>query len=277
MIVWGDAVRLQQVFWNILKNASKFTPDGGRVTVVTAQSADGSRVVVEISDTGIGMTAQEMERVFEAFSQGDHATSFGSHRFGGLGLGLAISQRVVQLHHGRITAESSGRHFGALFRVELPLHRAAKPDTPPATAPPFEHMTPTTPQTTSPLGAGTRILLVEDHALTRIALEQLLVRRHYVVRSAASMAEALILAEQFTFDFLVSDIGLPDGSGYDLMKELKDRYGMRGVALTGYGMEEDVGRSQAAGFVYHLTKPIRIQSLDEALARISSPGSASPK
>jgi CheY-like chemotaxis protein len=111
-----------------------------------------------------------------------------------------------------------------------------------------------------------RILLVEDHHPTRQALEQLLVRRKYRVRSAGTAAEARAIARQELFDLLISDIGLPDGSGYELMKELKARYGLMGISLTGYGMEEDVLKSRAAGFVQHLTKPVRMQLLDEALA-----------
>ncbi len=260
--VQGDPVRLQQVFWNILKNAVKFTPIEGRVRIESRVEEERQRVVVEVSDTGIGITPQELERVFDAFSQGDHAGHGGSHRFGGLGLGLAISRRVVELHHGKISAESAGRDHGATFRVELPLLRVSEP--------PARAKAPGGGAAAAPVRASVgRILLVEDHAATRAALEHLLARRRYDVRSAATAAEARSLAQEGGFDLLISDIGLPDGNGYELMAEFRDRHGLKGIALTGYGMEEDIARSRSAGFVQHLTKPVRMQALDAALAAVS--------
>jgi CheY-like chemotaxis protein len=117
-------------------------------------------------------------------------------------------------------------------------------------------------------------LLVEDNAPTRAALELLLKRRNYEVRSAASAAEAREIAERETFDLLISDIGLPDGSGYTLMNEFRERYALKGIALSGYGMEDDVTRSETAGFVVHLTKPIRMQALEKALATMGAAKSA---
>jgi PAS domain S-box-containing protein len=119
--IMGDPARLQQIFWNVLRNAVKFTPDGGKVTVQTRKLAQQSLVEVEITDTGIGMTAAEIARIFEAFAQGDHASSTGAHRFGGLGLGLAIAQYLVQMHGGRLEAQSAGSHQGSTFRIALPL------------------------------------------------------------------------------------------------------------------------------------------------------------
>ncbi len=119
-VVSGDAIRLQQVFWNILKNSVKFTPRGGEITVETSVSEEGNHLVVKIADTGIGMTPEELKRIFTAFSQGDHAAS-SFHRFGGLGLGLAISQKIMELHSGHIRAESAGRAKGSVFTIELPL------------------------------------------------------------------------------------------------------------------------------------------------------------
>jgi PAS domain S-box-containing protein len=119
--VQGDPVRLQQVFWNVLKNAAKFTPAGGTVVVETSV-VDHTRVLVRVTDTGIGLTAAELERIFDAFAQGEHAETSARHKFGGLGLGLAISQRLVQLHGGTLHARSPGRDQGATFEIELPLH-----------------------------------------------------------------------------------------------------------------------------------------------------------
>jgi len=129
--LWGDEVRLKQVLWNVLKNAIKFTPEDGEVAVTTGLSPDQTRWTVEVRDNGIGLTAEEMARIFEAFSQGDHAERRGSHPFSGLGLGLAISRRLVELHGGSIGAASDGRGRGAAFRVEFPLRRAPIAGMPP--------------------------------------------------------------------------------------------------------------------------------------------------
>ena len=259
--VFADEVRLVQVFINLLKNAVKFTSEQGRVELHTAAAGSG-RIKIHLSDTGIGMTVAELERVFGAFEQGDHATEQGAHRFGGLGLGLAISQRLVELHGGTIQAFSEGRDRGTSFTIELPLHRysgvPSVDGNPPLAA--IRELNAT---------AENRILLVEDHEPTRRTLAQLLRRRNYSVSSAASLAEAREQAAGATFDLVVSDLGLPDGDGTELMAELRDRFGLRGIALTGYGMEEDISRCRAAGFVAHLTKPIRVESLELALRRLS--------
>ena len=263
-LVAADDVRLQQVFWNILKNAVKFTPDRGTITVRTRLVAD-DKLVIAVTDTGIGLNPEEMARVFDAFSQGDHAIGGRSHRFGGLGLGLAISRSLVEYHDGTLTVESAGHGRGATFLVELPLLKNATGSAPgdPSSAPALE----TTPPMMS--SAQTRsVLLVEDHEPTRKTLEALLRRRRFEVSASACLAEARSLAATRSFDLLISDIGLPDGTGFDLMKEMKERYDIRGIALTGYGMEEDIERSQNAGFRVHLTKPIQIQSLDKALAEL---------
>ncbi len=253
-LVLGDSVRLHQVFWNVLKNAVKFTPAAGRVTVKTL--VQGEEFFIKVIDTGMGLSPDELGRVFTAFAQGDHAEG-GSHRFGGLGLGLAISRRLVELHSGDIQASSEGRDKGATFIIRLPLCAANRPGV--AQDP--------NPLTGSPLPvSGRRILLVEDHEPTRSALAQLLKRRHFTVMTASSLAEARAVARKEKIDLLISDIGLPDGSGYELMNELRQTFGLMGIALTGYGMEEDLLESKKTGFVAHLTKPVRIQSLDEALA-----------
>ncbi|HEX2852373.1 MAG TPA: ATP-binding protein [Opitutaceae bacterium] len=269
--VWGDPVRLQQVFWNVLKNAVKFTPDEGTITVRAGALSDQGMLVIRVTDTGIGMTAPELERVFEAFSQGDHAGSGGSHRFGGLGLGLAISRKVIELHSGKISVVSEGRHQGCTFTIELPLagRREERAAEPPRRAPAVEiPVRPAAPFASAPGDRGA-ILLVEDHVPTRAALEHLLRRRSYRVVTAGTVAEARAAAESHKFDFVISDIGLPDGSGYDLMTELRKHYDLRGVALSGYGMEGDIARSHEAGFIVHLIKPVRVQLLDEALEAIA--------
>lgn len=261
-MVFGDPVRLQQIFWNVLKNAVKFTPISGNIRIVTRTRHD--QLSIAITDTGIGLTSDEAKRVFNAFSQGDHAVRTGPHRFGGLGLGLAISHRLVELHSGKLFATSPGRDQGSTFIIELPLISAAQ------TAP-VKNSSPAPPVAPA-YAPGLRILLVEDHEPTRIALAHLLTRRHWIVAAAATVAEARKLAASEKIDFVLSDIGLPDGNGYTLMAELRDAYGLKGIALTGYGMEEDVARSNDAGFVAHLIKPVHVYALERALtAALGSP------
>ena len=271
--VLGDAVRLQQVLWNVLKNAVKFTPQDGRIEVRTRLAAGDGPLLIEIADNGIGLSSAELERVFEAFAQGEHAAHPGAQRFGGLGLGLAISRKLLELHHGRIHARSPGRNLGSTFVVELPLapgphlpaRESAKAGDPRGTEPGPAAM---------PQG---RVLLVEDHASTRATVKKLLVRRDYEVEAAGTAGEARALAAARHFDFLVSDVGLPDGNGYQLMAELRQlQPQLQGIAMSGYGMEEDLQRSRAAGFTAHLVKPVSIAALEQALARRPSPSPTFP-
>ena len=251
-VVLGDAVRLRQIFWNVLKNAVKFTPSGGKISIET-RSLPGEKMAVIIADTGIGMDQAELQRVFGAFAQG-------THHFGGLGLGLAISRALVELHAGSIRAESPGKGKGATFSIELPLTKEVNHAEPLPTSPP--------PRMASLRKIPTRdirILLVEDHEPTRESLTHLLSRRNYKVTPVGSLAEARSLAAKKKFNLLISDIGLPDGNGCDLMEELRKRSHLKGIALTGYGMEHDINRSYAAGFAAHLTKPVRMELLDDAL------------
>jgi signal transduction histidine kinase/ActR/RegA family two-component response regulator len=257
-----DSIRIQQVFWNLLKNAAKFTPPSGKITIRTQLSADPPRIVIQIADTGIGMTEAEVARAFEAFAQGDHAASGCSHRFGGLGLGLAISRSVVELHSGTITAKSEGPAKGSTFNVELPL--ALKPDDATSPSAPL----PPTGDASHRSGFGLRVMLVEDHQPTRDVLKRLMnARKHHVV-ATATLAEARSQAKKGTFDLLMTDIGLPDGSGYDLMKELTTNGDVLAVALTGFGMDDDVERSKNTGFFAHLTKPLRATELDAVLRAV---------
>lgn len=264
--VRGDVVRLQQVFWNVLKNAVKFTPDHGRIGIATRVDESAQKLEIEINDSGIGMTAGELERVFTVFSQGDHAEGGGSHRYGGLGLGLAISRMLVELHQGAIRAGSAGRDQGATIWIYLPLIDSPVTS---AASDRTDTLSQVPPRPLKPATAR-RILLVEDHEATRLALSSLLRRRGYDVLVASSLAEARTLAAKNEIDLVISDLGLPDGSGHDLMTELNRTRGTKGIALTGYGMEEDIARSRAAGFVAHLIKPVRVESLESALAALQS-------
>jgi PAS domain S-box-containing protein len=258
-LVAGDPVRLQQIFWNVLKNAVKFTPSGGTITIRTGAGADGG-IAIHIADTGIGLSPGELASLFQAFQQGEHANGGVSRRFGGLGLGLAISRRLVELHAGRIRAASPGRGQGAAFTIELPLHgtdaigaggpRAAGPAGPPA-----------------PSARSRRILLSDDHAPTRNTLAQMLKRRRYDVVAAGTAAEAREAAQCGDFDIIISDIGLPDGDGCELVVELRAAHpASQAIALSGYGTDEDIARSREAGFDDHLIKPVNIGRLEQALA-----------
>ncbi len=258
--IHADAVRLQQIFWNVLKNAVKFTPSGGAVTVRTANPAEKPETLqVEITDNGIGIEPEMLGRVFDAFIQEEHDRG---HRFGGMGLGLAISHRLVELQNGRIEAESEGRGHGATFRIELPLAEVeTSTDDLPVAA---------TPAATA--ASARNILLVEDHEQTRTTLMQLLRRRGHKVIGVGSMEAAR--AHAGDCDLLISDLGLPDGDGYELMAELSHAHGLPGIALSGYGMEQDIAKSRASGFCAHLTKPVDIRTLDTAIAAAPHPVAA---
>ena len=255
--VWADTPRLIQVFWNLFSNAVKFTPEGGAITVRSwrEESPAGPQLVVEVADTGIGIDPNVLTDIFDAFRQGEQAIT---RRFGGLGLGLAISKAIVTLHGGALSAASGGRGQGATFTVRLPVGDLTGRAAPRAAAAP--HLVPAA-------NGGLHILLVEDHIDTAEAMAELLREMGHQVTVAGSVAGGRAAAEcqAGRLDLVVSDLGLPDGSGLDLMTELHGRYGVRGIALSGYGMEEDVLKSLAAGFERHLTKPIDLQALQAAI------------
>lgn len=248
--VEGDSTRMQQIFWNLLKNAVKFTPPEGEVRVTTSNpTSDTWRL--EVADTGKGISQEELPHIFNAFEQGNRLVS---KRFGGLGLGLAISKALADLHGGTLSATSDGIGSGAKFVFEMPLDL-----TPADRTPSFQ----TPPATDRP--SGMRILLVEDHESTGSVMIRLLKKRGYHPLLASSLSEAFKLAKNNEFDLVISDLGLPDGTGFELMRELKARYDLRGIALSGYGMEEDVQQALEAGFMKHFTKPVNLEQLDEAL------------
>jgi signal transduction histidine kinase/CheY-like chemotaxis protein len=255
----ADAVRFQQILWNLLKNSVKFTPRGGTITVETLNQ-EGA-LLIRVADSGVGMERDELTRIFDAFVQGSHARPGTTHRFGGLGLGLAISRQLAELHGGHIFAESAGPGQGSTFTVVFSLSAHAPSSFPDTLQSPMPDL---------PAQRAKRILLVEDHAPSRLSLARLLEKRGYTVQTAGSIAQARAVLAQGDFDLLLSDIGLPDGNPYDLMRELADRRGIPGVALSGYGMENDLQQSVAAGFNAHLIKPITAQALDDVLDRLFS-------
>lgn len=253
--VLADDTRLRQVFGNLLQNAVKFTPENGLVVVQTGNH-DGNMLEVSVTDSGIGIEAELLPRIFNAFEQGEGTIT---RRFGGLGLGLAVSRSLVEMHGGTLTARSEGKERGAVFTVDLGL----APET--AAREPGRKSRPEQPLPRK----QTCVLLVDDHEDTSRMLALLLERHGYTVFTAGSVRGALDVAADRGFDVLISDIGLPDGSGLDLMSILRERGGaVKGIALSGFGMEDDIRRSRAAGFREHLTKPVSFQKLREAIDRL---------
>jgi PAS domain S-box-containing protein len=253
-LVNADPARLQQTFWNLLRNAAKFTPEGGSIFIRT-ENSDGA-VRLEVRDTGVGIEPAFLPRVFDVFEQGDTKIT---RQFGGLGLGLAISKAIMDIHGGAIRAHSDGPGTGATFTVELPLACASEQED--TAAQPLGH--------NSAVG-HLRVLLVEDHPDTREVLARLLDAANYAVTTAGSVAAALQLAAAERFDVVVSDLGLPDGTGYDLMQQLRDRHGIKGIALSGYGMDQDQRRSREVGFLDHVVKPVNVSQLVSVIQRILS-------
>ncbi len=254
----GDAPRLIQVFWNLLNNAVKFTPEGGTITVRTRDESP-VRVAVEITDTGVGIDPDVLPRIFDAFEQGEPDVT---RRYGGLGLGLAISKAIVELHGGSITVGSEGRGRGTTFSVHLPAEALPSAS---AAAPAF--------RAAERPAARLRVLLVEDHSDTAVALADLMRMHGHEVRIAGTVAQALATAAAAGdggIDLVISDLGLPDGNGQDLMRQLAERFGLRGIALSGYGMEDDVRRSREAGFERHLTKPVNLEALETAIQQVAA-------
>jgi signal transduction histidine kinase len=253
--VAGDPVRVRQIFWNVIKNAVKFTPEHGQITVATSSNIGDGKILVKVIDTGIGLIQKEIDSIFNAFSQGGFA-DLERRRFGGLGLGLTITRRLVDLQSGTIRAESRGRNQGATFTIEFPYLELAEDKLPASLK-----------SAAGPkvVKRSLSILLVEDDEPTQQTLRQLLTGRHHKVIAVSTLTEARKVSCKEKFDVVLSDVGLPDGNGYTLMAELRDNFGLKGIALTGYGMGQDIEKAKKAGFVTHLTKPVNIESLESAL------------
>jgi two-component system CheB/CheR fusion protein len=254
LMVVGDESRLTQVFSNLLRNAIKFTPRGGRICITSQCDADSC--AVEVSDSGAGIDPAFLPRAFAAFEQGDKSLT----RKAGLGLGLAICKTIVDLHGGEITARSEGVGRGATFIVRLPIVVSARLA--------LEKTRSSDPHTLLPV-KPLRILLVEDHDDTARIMRRLLTTDGHAVEWAADIATGLKLAATHPFDLLLSDLGLPDGSGVDLMCSLRQEGStLRGIVLSGYGQEADIARSREAGFDAHLIKPISHERLRHAIATL---------
>lgn len=263
----GDEIRLRQILWNVMRNAVKFTPPGGRIKVTTR--ADESRFTIQIADSGVGIDAEELTRIFDPFVQGARAAGLDRQRYGGLGLGLAIAKLLVEQHGGSITASSEGPGTGTLVTIHLPLSTKT-----PAIF--MESRTDFTDFSSRKDGSPLRVLLIEDHDATRETLAMLLRSRGHEVIEAGCLADGYKAAQDGRYDLMISDIGLPDGRGDELLTRLRgEGFPTPAIALSGYGMEPDVERSRQAGYSQHLTKPVSIGDLDRALARVRARGGGS--
>lgn len=257
--VCADSGRLHQMLWNIVRNAVKFTPACGTVTLAIDVEGDVARVTV--TDTGIGIPAAQLEKVFDPFVQADAAVT---REFGGLGLGLHITRALAQAHGGDVTVASDGPGTGAAFTLALPL--AIVPEAVTTTAELRRDALATT------RGAGARLLLVEDHPDTAAAVVTLLRSLDFEPVVAHSVAEGI---RRFHADrgvaAVITDLGLPDGSGAELLQQLQAHYGAEALppclVMSGFGMQHDIERSLALGFAAHLVKPVSSERLAEALGQ----------
>jgi PAS domain S-box-containing protein len=246
--VLADRARLQQMLWNLIRNAAKFTPDGGHIYVRTRD--ERMQVQISVEDTGIGIEPEQIDKLFNAFEQGDQSMT---RQFGGLGLGLAITKALTDMHGGTVTAHSPGPHCGATFTITLPTAAA------PAAAPPV--IAPSAAQPASSL----TVLLIEDHIDTADVMAQLMRGLGHDVTVVGRIGDAFAATQLQTFDLVVSDVGLPDGTGLDFIKAFREHSDVPAVALTGFGTDEDVRRCLSAGFTSHLTKPINFGQLESMI------------
>jgi signal transduction histidine kinase len=277
VLVSGDPNRLQQIVWNLVSNAIKFTPKRGEVDVQLARV--GSQAEIKVSDNGKGISAEFLPYVFERFRQAD-STSARQHS--GLGLGLAIVRHLVEMHGGTVQAESKGEGQGATFIVRLPVVILRDAKTIPlsedeATGDGADSVVNEGDAAMDNISrlSGIRALVVEDEPDAREMLVVMLARFGAEVKSSASAQEALKTLEQWKPDVLVSDVGMPDEDGYSLIHQIRALGPARGgqtpaIALTGYSRPEDRSRLLAAGYQVHLSKPVNLNQLVEAI--LSLPG-----
>ena len=252
--IQADSIRIQQVFWNLINNAVKFTPPGGKIDIRTSND-EHDRFEFEITDNGIGIEAERQGALFAPFEQADPSVS---RQFGGLGLGLAISKHLVDLHGGVIKVQSRGRSYGSTFKLTLDsvTNRAKRSDV--------------TSQAPRKPAKSLRILLVEDHGDTRHTLSRLLTHFGHQISVAENTQSAFEIMRSQKFDVVLSDIGLPDGSGYDVVSQAKRKHPLKAVAITGFGTDEDVRRGKEAGFDFHLVKPIDFHELRDVLDKVGA-------
>ncbi|MGH7779909.1 MAG: CHASE3 domain-containing protein [Candidatus Binataceae bacterium] len=254
----ADSARLQQVFGNILSNAIKFVELNGHIKIRTVNDPDG-KLEISFTDDGIGMTDDVLARIFVPFDQG---TDEVTRRYGGLGLGMAISKSLIEAQDGVIRATSAGLHMGSTFSVTLPALDSVV------------HETSLRSQAKMSDGDGAgnefSILFVEDHQDTAEVMTGILRAHGYKVHTCATVAEATRLARELQFDLLLSDVGLPDGTGIDLIRAIRLHSSVPAIALTGFGMDQDISSFREAGFNEHLTKPVNLQRLMIAISELTA-------
>jgi PAS domain S-box-containing protein len=249
--VHTDASRLQQVLWNIIRNAVKFTDARGEIVVTTSNGANGN-IDISVTDNGIGMTAETISKLFVPFEQADPTRN---RHYGGLGLGMAISNALVELLEGELHAKSEGLGRGSTFTLSFPTTREKAPSS-------ETNRVPVTSR------SKVRLLLIEDHSDTARALVRLLENRGYTIESVPNVAVGLEATARGDFDLLLCDLGLPDGTGIDFIEKVRETDKTPAIALTGFGMQQDVERAQNAGFNAHLTKPVNLQKLEATIWRL---------
>jgi signal transduction histidine kinase/CheY-like chemotaxis protein len=261
--LYGDPVRLTQIFTNILFNAAKYTTMGGRIELA-ASSRDGEAMVT-IADNGTGIEAERLERIFEAFVHTSPRTTVGT----GLGIGLSLTKRLVEMHQGRIYAESQGAGKGSTFTVDLPLY-ANQPAASPGPAQTIDALQ-------DRIAAPFRILVVDDNEAAAHGLEKLLTYKGYKVMLAYDGRSAVSAVPEISPDVILLDIGLPDIDGYEVARRVRQDGPAQAskshpylIALTGYGQDEDKTRAREAGFNYHLTKPVGLKEIESVLRTIAS-------
>ena len=263
----GDPSRLQQVVWNLLNNAIKFTPREGKVQVVLARV--NSHIEISVADTGVGIEKDFLDHVFDRFRQADSSST---RRFGGLGLGLAIVRHLVELHGGMVRAESAGAGKGSTFVILLPLaivHRSpGEPRLHPTAAAPVAH------EFQAMDLAGIKVLVVDDQPDARELVARVLTECKAEVITASGALEAIALVESARPDVLVSDIGMPDIDGFELIKRVRALGEKRGgrvpaIALTAFARSEDRTRALQAGFQVHVSKPVEPEELIATVASVA--------
>lgn len=273
----ADPTRLQQIIWNLIQNSVKFTPRGGTITIrsrnaAAVEAGGASRLIIEVSDTGMGIEPEALDRIFDPFEQGFQGPQFRSR---GLGLGLAISRSLAESHGGSLTARSAGPGRGASFTLELPVAESSDLGTwevSTIAASDSSEATVTMPAAMTVPAPSLRVLLVEDNRDTLRSLALVLRARGHVIVEAETLSIARAALAREPFDLLISDIELPDGSGLDLMRSLPRVADAppAGIAISGFGSEDDLRMSREAGFSLHLTKPIVAGQLDDAIRRLMS-------
>jgi signal transduction histidine kinase len=256
IVLHADPIRLAQVISNLLNNAAKYTERGGHIWLTAERQ--GREAIMTVRDTGIGIPAEMLPRIFEMFMQGERSRDGAQ---GGLGVGLTLVKRIVELHGGTITAHSAGPGLGSAFIVRLPVISEPLPARPRASSE----------QASTAPAAARRILVVDDERISAASLGRLLRIKGHEIRTAHDGLEAMGVADEFRPDVVLLDIGLPKMNGYEVAQWLRQQLwgqGMVLIALTGWGQERDRHRSQAAGFDHHLVKPVDPAALVQLLASL---------